>query len=373
MKKILIVAGARPNFMKIAPIVRALDADSPLDYKIIHTGQHYGADMSDRFFDELDIPAPHYNLNVGSASHAVQTAAIMVRFEEVCLKEKPDMVVVVGDVNSTVACGLVAKKLDIKLAHVEAGLRSHDRTMPEEINRIVTDSIADDLFVTEKQGLANLKREGHADETIHFVGHVMIDNLYYQLRKLSPLSSPIGMELKGLIGNRYAVCTMHRPSNVDNPENLTGLIETLATLSSTLPILFSCHPRTFSRIGEFGLLHHFSPWKQGEKINGSFVLTNPLGYMDFLCLWKDAVCVVTDSGGLQEETTALKIPCITTRMTTERPVTVETGSNEVIGLDWERLCSLFLGAASGSWKESRIPELWDGNASKRIVAILNER
>jgi UDP-N-acetylglucosamine 2-epimerase (non-hydrolysing) len=370
MKKILIIAGARPNFMKIAPIIRALKNAAGIDYKLVHTGQHYDTAMSQNFFDELGIPTPHYNLEVGSGSHAVQTANIMVRFEEVCLAEKPDIVMVVGDVNSTVACGLVAKKLQLQLAHVEAGLRSNDRSMPEEINRMVTDSISDYLFVTEKNGIENLKKEGHAPETIHFVGHVMIDNLFYQLKQLASAPPAIGKELKLKLKTRYAACTLHRPSNVDNRENLALLLNTLAQLSTTMPIVFPCHPRTLSHIREFGLMNLCSEWKPGNQIQGSLLLTAPLGYMDFLFLWKDAVCVVTDSGGLQEETTALKVPCITMRTSTERPITAEVGSNEVIGLDCEKLKILFMHAAEGSWKKSSIPELWDGKASERIVEIL---
>jgi UDP-N-acetylglucosamine 2-epimerase (non-hydrolysing) len=373
MKKIMIIAGARPNFMKIAPIIRALGNVSDIEYKIVHTGQHYDAAMSQNFFDELGIPTPHYNLEVGSGSHAVQTAAIMVKFEEVCLAEKPDIVMVVGDVNSTVACGLVAKKLQLQLAHVEAGLRSNDRTMPEEINRLATDAISDHLFVTEKNGIENLKKEGHAADTIHFVGHVMIDNLFYQLKQLASAPPAIGKELKSKLGRQYAACTLHRPSNVDNRENLALLLNTLAQLSKTMPIVFPCHPRTLSRIKEFNLMSLCSEWKPGDQVQGSLLLTAPLGYMDFLYLWKDAACVITDSGGLQEETTALKVPCITMRTSTERPITAEVGSNEVIGLDCEKLKILFMNAAKGSWKKSSIPDLWDGKASERIVAILQGR
>ncbi len=373
MQKILIVAGARPNFMKIAPIIRALSNVRNIEHKIVHTGQHYDAAMSQNFFDELGIPQPHYNLEVGSASHAVQTANIMIRFEQVCLAEKPDIVMVVGDVNSTAACGLVAKKLHIQLAHVEAGLRSNDRTMPEEINRIVTDAISDYLFVTEKNGIENLLKEGHPKETIHFVGHVMIDNLFYQLNQLQVNPPTIGKELKSKITAPYAACTLHRPSNVDIRENLSLLLSTLAELSKIMPIIFPCHPRTLTRIKEFNLMNLCSEWKPGDKIKGSLILTEPLGYMDFLYLWKDAACVITDSGGLQEETTVLKVPCITTRTTTERPITVEIGSNEIVGLDCEKLRHFFNKAAKGIWKKSEIPELWDGKASKRIVEILDAR
>jgi len=370
MKKIILVAGARPNFMKIAPIIRALENEKNAEYVLVHTGQHYDAGMSQTFFGELGIPNPHHNLNVGSASHAVQTANIMIRFEEVCLKEKPDVVVVVGDVNSTAACGLVAKKLCIDLAHVEAGLRSNDRAMPEEINRIVTDAVSDYLFVTEPSGVSNLTREGHPQSRIHYVGHVMIDNLYYQLEKLSTAAPVIGTEIKSKISQRYAVVTMHRPSNVDNRETLARLLAVFGRIAEKTPVVFPCHPRTLGRIREFKLDHLCSFWKSGDAIHGGLVITPPLGYMDFLCLWKDALCVMTDSGGLQEETTALKIPCITFRETTERPVTAEIGSNEVVGTDTDKIADLFEKACAGRWKKSRVPELWDGKASERIVRTL---
>ena len=356
--------------MKIAPIARALDACTQLDYKIVHTGQHYDAGMSQTFFDELGIPAPHYNLSVGSASHAVQTATVMIKFEEVCLKEKPDIVVVVGDVNSTVACGLVAKKLNIALAHVEAGLRSNDRTMPEEINRIVTDSISDYLFVTEKSGIENLRREGHPDSQIHFAGHVMIDNLFFQLGRLSEAPLALSKELHSTIAKPYAVLTMHRPSNVDDKATLGKLLSCFKTLAEKAPIIFPCHPRTLSRIKEFGLQDLVTEWKPGQDVNGGIIATSPLGYMDFLNLWKDAACALTDSGGLQEETTALKIPCITFRESTERPITAEVGTNEVVGTDTEKIAGLFKSAIAGTWKKSRVPDLWDGKASERIVEKL---
>jgi UDP-N-acetylglucosamine 2-epimerase (non-hydrolysing) len=370
LKKLLLIAGARPNFMKIAPIARALDKLGTIEYKIVHTGQHYDNGMSQTFFEELGIPAPHYNLSVGSASHAVQTANIMIKFEEVCLKEKPDIVAVVGDVNSTAACGLVAKKLNIALAHVEAGLRSNDRTMPEEINRIVTDSISDYLFVTEKSGIDNLKREGHPESQIHFVGHVMIDNLFYQIGRLQQAPFTISNELRSKLKIPYAVLTMHRPSNVDTKATLDKLLSCFKALSQTVPIVFPCHPRTLARIKEFGLQDRIDEWHPGAKVNGGLIATAPLGYMDFLNLWKDAACALTDSGGLQEETTALKIPCITFRETTERPITVEVGTNEVVGTDTEKIAGLFARAIAGKWKKSEVPELWDGKASERIVEKL---
>jgi UDP-N-acetylglucosamine 2-epimerase (non-hydrolysing) len=370
MKKLILVAGARPNFMKIAPIIRALDKEKEFEYRIVHTGQHYDTSMSQTFFEELGIPKPDYNLNAGSSSHSAQTADIMVKFEKVCLKENPDTVVVVGDVNSTLACGLVAKKLCIDLAHVEAGLRSGDRTMPEEINRVVTDSISDYLFVTEPSGVKNLIESGSAGK-IHFVGHVMVDNLYYQLEQIERVSVLEGKKIKSKISDRYAVLTLHRPSNADNKEILTKLLLCFNILAKKIPVIFPCHPRTLSRIKEFGLEHLCSSWGRDGPINGDFVITPPLGYMDFLYLWKDAVCVITDSGGLQEETTALKVPCITFRETTERPITVETGSNEIAGTDVDKINFLFQKALLGNWKKSTVPELWDGRAGERIVKILS--
>ncbi|WP_028324008.1 non-hydrolyzing UDP-N-acetylglucosamine 2-epimerase [Desulfatirhabdium butyrativorans] len=360
---ICLVAGARPNFMKIAPIVRAIQArkDEGLRATIVHTGQHYDENMSDTFFRELGIPAPDYHLEAGSGSHAVQTAAIMVAFENVCEQDRPDMVVVVGDVNSTLACSIVSKKLQIAVSHVEAGLRSFDLSMPEEINRMVTDAISDLFFVTEQSGMDNLLREGKPKERIHFVGHVMIDNLLYQLGKLDaatcerfPASS-----LKKRLG-AYLFLTLHRPSNVDDPEVFSQIADALNTISRTYPIVFPIHPRTRKCMEKFGI--HFD-----EPI----VLLEPLGFMESLYLWKDAAAVLTDSGGLQEETTALGIPCITLRNNTERPITIEMGTNVLAGNSKEgilRALEKQLGR-SGSGEPKR-PPLWDGHAAERIVRIL---
>ncbi len=368
--KLLLVAGARPNFMKIAPIMRAVRSrPDSISCKLVHTGQHYDAAMSQTFFDELDIPAPNYNLEVGSGSHAVQTATIMIRFEQVCLTEKPDMVMVVGDVNSTAACALVAKKLHIAVAHVEAGLRSGDRAMPEEINRLVTDAISDLLFVTEKAAIQNLRAEGHPENHIHFVGHVMIDNLLYQKKRLGEIPTPKSERLQALAGGPYAVLTMHRPANVDTPQTLERFLQTLHELGQQAPIFFPCHPRTRSRITEFGLERFCTPLPESGPARG-LLLCEPLGYMEFLNLWHKAVAAITDSGGLQEETTALKIPCITIRKNTERPITAEVGSNEVIGDDVAKLRELFEKALGGQWKESVVPELWDGGAGERICGSL---
>lgn len=358
--KIILVAGARPNFMKIAPIIRAINKKPELTPVLVHTGQHYDKNMSGTFFQTLGIPDPDYNLQVGSGSHAVQTAEVMVRFEEVCLKEKPDMVMVVGDVNSTIATGLTAKKLHITLAHVEAGLRSGDRTMPEEINRLATDAITDLFFTTEPQGTQNLINEGHPAESVHFVGHVMIDNLFYQLQNLteSAISSDI-VKLKKSLPDKYICMTLHRPSNVDSSDNISRILKAVREISENAPVVFPIHPRTLKNIESFGL--------KSLLDTKSIITTQPLDYNDFLYLWKDSCLVLTDSGGLQEETTALKIPCITVRENTERPITAEVGSNEVVGTDSQKIIELSSFAIQGNWKDCRIPELWDGKASERIV------
>jgi UDP-N-acetylglucosamine 2-epimerase (non-hydrolysing) len=345
---------------------------SAIDPILVHTGQHYDAKMSETFFSALGIKKPEYNLEVGSGSHAQQTAGIMVKFEEVCLAEKPDMAVVVGDVNSTIAAGLVAKKLHMGLAHIEAGLRSRDRNMPEEINRIATDAITDLFFTTEKEGTQNLLAEGHDPAAVHFVGHVMIDNLFYQIKTFSAATiSPAIAALKKRLPPKYICMTMHRPSNVDNREVLTRLLDAAANLASQAPIVFPCHPRTRKNIETFGLSNYFEAGATGPgTLTNGILLTEPLGYNDFLYLWKEASLVLTDSGGLQEETTALKVPCITMRETTERPITAEIGSNVVVGSDGPKIVSLGRQALAGSWKESRIPDLWDGKASERIVEIL---
>ena len=375
MKKILLVAGARPNFMKIAPVLRAIDQKkSSLSSVLVHTGQHYDHKMSGSFFEELGIREPEYNLEIGSGSHAVQTANIMIKFEEVCIKEKPDWVVVVGDVNSTIAAGLVAKKLDIGLAHIEAGLRSRDRKMPEEINRLATDAISDLFFTTEPEGTQNLLSEGQSSEKVHFVGHVMIDNLFFQLTRLSSdsMSEPVRI-LKGLLPEKYICMTMHRPSNVDDPSVLKRLMSAVEKISKEVPVIFPCHPRTRKNISLFNIdLDTVSLDNSTDKIKNGLVVLDPLGYNEFLSLWKDSAAVLTDSGGLQEETTALKVPCITMRENTERPITAEIGSNVVVGTNPEKIINYVNDALHGKWKESQIPDLWDGKASERIAEILNK-
>jgi UDP-N-acetylglucosamine 2-epimerase (non-hydrolysing) len=361
MKKILLVAGARPNFMKIAPIMRELEKRNYSNFKLIHTGQHYG-NMSKVFFESLDIKEPYINLNVGSGTHASQTARIMMEFHHVCIGEEPYAVVVVGDVNSTVAAGLVAKKLGIMLCHVEAGLRSFDRTMPEEINRIVTDSISDILFVSEMSGSMNLTREGHREEEIYYVGNVMIDNMLHQVDKIKNGTGTIDDRIKKIkdsLPEKYLCMTLHRPSNVDDKETLTGIMEDVKMVSELVPVVFPVHPRTAESIKRFGL-----------ELPKKCICLDPLGYDDFLYLWMDSSGVITDSGGLQEETTALKKPCITLRHNTERPSTEEIGSNVVIGNDNGSLMFYVDNILNGKWKKSAIPQFWDGRSSERIVDIL---
>ncbi len=374
MIKIALVAGARPNFMKIAPILRELDSRENVQSVLIHTGQHYDENMSAAFFSSLGIRAPDHFLEMAKGTHAVQTASVMVEFEKVCNKVQPDIVVVVGDINSTVAASLVAKKSHITLAHVEAGLRSFDRKMPEEINRLATDAISDLFFTTESTGTENLLREGQAPSAVHFVGHVMIDNLFYQLKVLdeTPVLSEEVIQAKKKIDGKYICSTMHRPSNVDHKETLTRLVSAMRQLSLDAPLLFPCHPRTRQRLEQFGLIGSFKSLEDG--IQGGFgkgiYITPPLSYNDFLYLWRDAALVLTDSGGLQEETTALQIPCITMRNNTERPITVDVGTNVVAGTDESEIVFLGKKALAGQWKRGSIPVMWDGMASERIVDVL---
>lgn len=358
--KVFLVAGARPNFMKIAPIYRQSRHYPQVECKIVHTGQHYDHAMSDAFFTELELPKPDFFLEAGSASHAEQTARIMVRFEEICQKERPDLVIVVGDVNSTLACAVVAKKLWIDVAHVEAGLRSFDLQMPEEINRLVTDSITDQFFVTEPDAMDNLIREGKSEAKIHFVGHVMIDNLFFELEKMRrgvALSEQI-VDLKKSLGG-YAFMTLHRPSNVDDPEVLRRIMDTLNDLSNRLPIIFPVHPRTQSRLEEHAV-----------TVSKTVVTLPPLSFRESLYLWKDAKLILTDSGGLQEESTALKVPCLTLRKNTERPVTVQMGSNLLVGNDPDAISEAFHHVLDSGVKDARTPPKWDGRAAERIWSVI---
>jgi UDP-N-acetylglucosamine 2-epimerase (non-hydrolysing) len=364
MLKVLNVVGARPNFMKVAPIVAAMKR-RPSDFLplVVHTGQHYDAGMSDAFFTDLELPQPDIHLGVGSGSHAAQTAAVMERFEPVVLNEKPDWVLVVGDVNSTIACALVCVKLGIKVAHVEAGLRSRDRTMPEEINRLLTDQIADLLLTPSPDADTNLLAEGIPKERIRFVGNIMIDSLFKNLERAR--DSNIKKDL-GLNDSEYGVLTLHRPSNVDDRETFERILSALKTISESLPIIFPVHPRTRKTIAEFGLTERIAATKYLRLID-------PLGYLDFLSLYSTAKLVLTDSGGIQEETTALGIPCLTLRENTERPITVEIGTNVVVGTDTEKIVSSAKAILDGSAnKEARQPPLWDGHTAERILAVLQE-
>jgi len=358
-----LIAGARPNFMKIAPIVRALKADGRLDWKIVHTGQHYDRDMNDVFFEELGIPTPDVRLGCGGGSHAEQTGKIMQAYEQLCAAEKPDACLVVGDVNSTLACSVVAKKAGIPVAHVEAGLRSGDMSMPEEINRLVTDAISDWFFVTEPSGLQHLKREGKPDDAVFNVGHVMVDNVLYQAEKLKTMdTSALESDAFKRAHPRYGVVTLHRPSNVDSAQALLNVAEVLRTVSEQLPLVFPVHPRTRANIE-----------KHGIELGANVTLMGPQAYMSFLHLWKDAVVVLTDSGGLQEETTALGVPCVTIRENTERPVTVDEGSNVLAGTRPDNVIRHALEAIAGNGKKGRRPALWDGRAAERTVDILAQK
>lgn len=368
--RLTLVAGARPNFMKVAPLVRAFSRQPELfRWRLVHTGQHYDHDMNQVFFDELSIPAPDVRLGCGGGSHAAQTAAIMVAFEKELQEHPADWVIVVGDVNSTLACSIVAVKMGIKVAHVEAGLRSGDRRMPEEINRIVTDSITDLFFVTEPSGRENLLAEGHLAEKIHDVGHVMIDNLFHQLEALRSApdnvqdQSKLKLLKKQLLreGRGYGIVTLHRPSNVDDRATLTGILGALSRIAhERLPLVFPVHPRTRDRLQSFGLV---------PPNGGPLHLTSPQSYMAFLDLWRDAELVLTDSGGLQEETTALGVRCLTLRDSTERPITITSGTNCLVGVDPHRIFSA-ANKALATPPATRRPDLWDGHAANRIAEVL---
>ncbi len=393
MLKIISVVGARPNFMKVAPLHKAFkkwsvvsgqlaeesgklkvesrkeeEKNSSINHQpltinhlICHTGQHYDEKMSKIFFDELELPKPDFYLGVGSGSHAEQTAKVMIEFEKILLQEKPDLVIVVGDVNSTIACSLAAVKLNIKVAHVEAGLRSFDNKMPEEINRVLTDTISDFLFVTEKSGMENLKDSGVNDERVFFVGNCMIDSLIHYLPKVD--ASTITNDFQ-LTTNNYIVVTLHRPSNVDDEQSLKEVIVLLNHLTEKRKIVFPIHPRTRANIKAFGL---------ESLLNANVILTDPIGYLDFISLVKNCELVITDSGGIQEESTYLGVQCLTLRDNTERPVTVEVGTNHLIGTNFKKAELAALEILSGKKKVGKIPELWDGKAAERIVEILIEK
>jgi UDP-N-acetylglucosamine 2-epimerase (non-hydrolysing) len=412
--KIMIVVGARPNFMKAAPLIAAIREHNQkaavssdqqprqaqnIQAILVHTGQHYDESMSGSFFADLDLPKPDVHLGIGSGSHASQTAEVMRRFEEVLLREKPNVLIVVGDVNSTVACALVAAKISYGadgarplIAHVEAGLRSFDRAMPEEVNRIVTDHLSDLLFVTEESGTINLRREGISEEQIHFVGNTMIDSLLASQEKASRsgILAALGVRnaaatnvsaqngpANGNGARAYALLTLHRPSNVDHRETFLSILEGLKELSASHPIFFSAHPRTRKRISEFGLESYFqlddgnpaASGAQGTSVRNGIHLLEPVGYLDFLCLMKHASLVVTDSGGIQEETTGLGVPCITVRENTERPVTVTCGTNTIAGTQTENIREAIKSHSNKEGK-ARVPEKWDGKAGTRIIEAI---
>jgi len=362
--KVINVVGARPNFMKMAPIIEAMNRyPDKIEHLLVHTGQHYDARMSKAFFDDLGMPKPDIDLEVGSGSHAEQTARIMIAFEKVCLAQKPDLVIVVGDVNSTMACTITAKKLGIKVAHVEAGLRSRDMGMPEEINRLCTDVLCDYLFTTDHFANENLLAEGIAEEKIVFVGNVMIDTLLKHLRMAGTLRV---MEAMGLKKGGYATMTLHRPSNVDDPDRFEGILKALQTISKRIPIIFPIHPRTRKMAEQFGLDHYFV---KGGGVEGIWI-TEPLGYLEFLHLNMNAMMVLTDSGGLQEETTVLGVPCVTMRGNTERPITCEVGTNVIVGNDGEKILNAAELILQGNSPAGGVPEKWDGKAAERIVEWL---
>lgn len=360
--KIFNIVGARPNFMKIAPLMEAMGKFPNLQPILIHTGQHYDEKMSQIFFNELGLPKPAVDLGVGSGSQAEQTTKIMVAFEKLCVEQSPDLVLVVGDVNSTLACSLVAAKLGIRLVHVEAGLRSRDRTMPEEINRLVTDTLADLLFTTSREANQNLKAEGISEEKIFFVGNVMVDTLLKHRHRASQLEMLTRLGLQGQ-EKHYAVMTLHRPANVDNVETLSKLLAAVEVIQQEIPVVFPVHPRTFKQIETLGLRQQVSRMQQ-------LIVLEPLGYLEFLAVLSQAQMVLTDSGGLQEETTVLGIPCLTLRENTERPVTIWEGTNTLVGMKTEKIVEVAWEVLKNGGKTGRVPEFWDGKAAERIVNVL---
>ncbi len=364
MLKVINVVGARPNFMKIAPVIDAMNRfPERIEHYLVHTGQHYDRKMSKAFFEDLGMPRPDIDLEVGSGTHAEQTGKVMMAFEKVCGDLAPDLVVVVGDVNSTMACTITAKKLGIRVAHVEAGLRSRDMAMPEEINRLCTDVLCDFLFTTDILADRNLIREGVPEEKIHFVGNVMIDTLLKHSERASKLKFPDGLNVKP---GEYAVLTLHRPSNVDDRDTLVGVLEALSRVSESLPIVFPIHPRTEKMVRRFGLQHYL----EKQSPSGGFRLIEPVGYLDFLHLNMNAKMILTDSGGIQEEATVLGVPCITLRFNTERPITCEMGTNVIVGNRKEDILSAAERVLAEPGREYQVPDRWDGRAADRIVQVL---
>jgi UDP-N-acetylglucosamine 2-epimerase (non-hydrolysing) len=362
--KILNIVGARPNFMKVAPLHRAFNKNPLIESKIIHTGQHFDAKMSDVFFEQLELPKPHYFLGIGGGTHTEATARTMIEFEKVLKLENPDVVLVVGDVNATLACALVAVKEHIPVVHVEAGLRSGDRKMPEEINRIVVDNISDYLFVTEQDGLDNLKKEGVSDGKVFFVGNVMIDSLAYYHHKSKTLDT---MQELGVKAKEFMLVTMHRPANVDTHEGLGSILKIIEKASDHLSIVFPIHPRTRNNMEKFGLSDKLKSIK-------NLILTEPQGYLEFLNLMDNAQLIITDSGGIQEETTYLQVPCLTFRDSTERPVTVTLGTNQLLAdLNADTVYEKMLEILAGKTKKGVIPPLWDGKTAERIADILIDK
>ncbi len=359
MAKILLVVGARPNFMKMAPLYFAMARAQPLQPLIVHTGQHYDYVMSQAFFEDLELPQPHHFLGTGSGSHAEQTARIMVEFEKVLLAEKPNLVVVFGDVNSTVACSLTAKKLLIPVAHVEAGLRSFDETMPEEINRRVTDAISDLLFTPSPDGDEHLRREGVPAQKVHRVGNIMIDSLIHILERISSDHQEQIVQGFGLTRHNYVLVTLHRPSNVDERQGLEQILTYLNRLSTRVPVVFPVHPRTRKNIETFGI---------DASFHEAFRLVEPVRYREFITLENNARFIVTDSGGIQEEATYLKLPCLTLRPNTERPVTITEGTNELA--DMSNVEEQSARILAGQWKSGRVPALWDGHTAQRITQVV---
>ncbi len=361
--KVIQVVGARPNFMKVAPLHRAIQNLPNWTSKIVHTGQHFDAKMSDVFFTQLELPKPDFFLGIGGGTHSEVTAKIMLAFEPILLEEKPDLVIVVGDVTSTLACTLVAIKMGIPLAHVEAGLRSGDRNMPEEINRILTDSVANYLFVTEQSGIDHLKNEGVPDEKVFFSGNVMIDSLvrYQEKAKSSTILSDLG-----LATDDYIVMTMHRPANVDTEQGLKSILRLIELSTTQTKVVFPIHPRTRAHMEKFGLLNAI-------ETNKNLILTEPLGYLEFIQLMSHAQAILTDSGGIQEETTYLGIPCLTFRDSTERPITVTMGTNQLLAdLDPDKTYEALLDILQGNCKQGQIPPLWDGKAAERIAQSIDQ-